>query len=273
MSTENQEQIDYWNNKAGKTWTELQERTDQLLNPFSQEAIAVAKINPSESVIDVGCGCGATSLAISELGAEVTGVDVSIPMLNLARERSKNVSFIEADASTYQSSKKFDLVFSRFGVMFFADPYKAFANLHSLSAGDGRLAFVCWQSPKNNPWMAIPGQVVRSFLPENETQPDPKAPGPFAFADPIYLKDILIKTGFKDPIVADFKSQLHVADSIEEAVFFQTKIGPGARILAEVDDPALTKEAMDAMADSLTPYQTEKGVYMEGAVWIVTARA
>ena len=72
MSTENQEQIDYWNNKAGKTWTELQERTDQLLNPFSQEAIAVAKINPSESVIDVGCGCGATSLAISELGAEVT---------------------------------------------------------------------------------------------------------------------------------------------------------------------------------------------------------
>ena len=103
MSEENQEQIDYWNNRAGKTWTELQERTDQLLHPFSQEVIVVAEIKPNEKVLDVGCGCGATSLAISELGAAVTGVDVSTPMLDLAKKRAKKVSFIETDASTYQS--------------------------------------------------------------------------------------------------------------------------------------------------------------------------
>ena len=147
MSEENQEQIDYWNNRAGKTWTELQERTDQLLHPFSQEVIAVAEIKPNEKVLYVGCGCGATSLAISELGAAVTGVDVSMPMLDLAKKRAKKVSFIETDASTYQSDQKFDLVFSRFGVMFFSDPYKAFSNLHSITADNGRLAFVCWQSP------------------------------------------------------------------------------------------------------------------------------
>ena len=272
MSEENQEQIDYWNNRAGKTWTELQERTDHLLHPFSQEVIVVAEIKPNEKVLDVGCGCGATSLAISELGAAVTGVDVSTPMLDLAKKRAKKVSFIETDASTYQSDQKFDLVFSRFGVMFFSDPYKAFSNLHSITADNGRLAFVCWQSPQKNPWMAIPGQVIRPFIPETEAQPDPKAPGPFAFADPIYLEDILLKSGFKDPTIADFKSQLHVADSIEEAVFFQTKIGPGARVLAEIDDPAIRKEALDKMGESLAPYQTSKGVYMEGAVWIVTAR-
>ena len=120
--------------------------------------------------------------------------------------------------------------------------------------------------------MAIPVKVIRPFLPESEDQPDPKTPGPFAFADPIYLEDILLKSGFKDPTIADFKSQLHIADSIEEAVFFQTKIGPGARVLAEIDDHTIRKEALDKMGESLAPYQTSKGVYMEGAVWIVTAR-
>ena len=219
-----------------------------------------------DRVIDIGCGCGATSLAISELGAAVTGVDVSMPMLNLARTRAKKVSFIKTDASTYQSDQKFDLVFSRFGVMFFSDPYKAFSNLHSIAADNGRLAFVCWQAPQKNPWMAIPGQVIRPFLPESEAQPDLKAPGPFAFADPIYLEDILLKSEFKDPAIADFKSQLHIADSIEEAVFFQTKIGPGARVLAEIDDPEIkiNGAAFTGSASDVTNYPDlfgKKGIF------------
>ena len=152
MSDTNQEQIDYWNQRAGATWAELQERLDALLAPLSKAGLNAAQVKAGERVLDVGCGCGDTSIALQQKGAEVLGVDVSAPMLEHARKRDSSVKYLQADAARTDFEGVFDLMFSRFGVMFFDDPKSAFKNLHGALKPDGRMLFVCWQPPAANPW-------------------------------------------------------------------------------------------------------------------------
>jgi SAM-dependent methyltransferase len=154
--TANEDQIKFWNETAGQNWTVLQERMDANLAAIGDAVLAFANAKPGEVVLDVGCGTGATSLALARAGAKVTGLDISRPMLDLARSRAiqagLDISFIEADASAHAFQPEFDLVFSRFGVMFFDDPVGAFANLHKALKPGGRLAFVCWRRwPRRGP--------------------------------------------------------------------------------------------------------------------------
>jgi ubiquinone/menaquinone biosynthesis C-methylase UbiE len=272
-SNSNQEQIEYWNDKAGPNWVDMQERLDSVLQPLSNAGLQAAAVKTEEQVLDVGCGCGDTSIALHNLGAKVLGVDVSGPMLNHARSRNGNIDYLQADAATSDfGGKRFDLVFSRFGVMFFADPVAAFRNIRGAMSENGRLLFVCWQPPSANPWMSAAGKAIAPFLPAPETPPDPRAPGPFAFAEEGYVNEILTLAGFNDVVISPHPESLKVADTVDEAVHFQTRLGPASRAMNELDGEQRTT-ALAAVREALMPFDKGQGVYMDAAVWLVSAKA
>ncbi|MGZ5939288.1 MAG: class I SAM-dependent methyltransferase [Rhizomicrobium sp.] len=238
----NQDQIDYWNGPAGKRWAEAQESMDRNLSSINDSLFRFAGIKGGERVLDIGCGCGTTTLAFAEAAGpagRVTGLDISAPMLGVARARAKSaakpVEFLEADASVHSFKGDFDAVTSRFGVMFFSDPTKAFANIRRALKPGGRLAFVCWRAMPENAWAFAPFAAAREFLPQ-QPPPDPYAPGPFAFADSARLKSILEGAGFTNVKVEKLDTVMHMAASAKEAAQFSLGIGPLARAAAELDE-------------------------------------
>jgi SAM-dependent methyltransferase len=267
----NQEQIEYWNERAGETWAELQDRLDALLAPLSAAGLAAARVRPGERVLDVGCGCGDTTIALSTVGASVLGVDVSAPMLARARSRDASIEYQQADAATTDFARAFDLVFSRFGVMFFDDPTAAFKNLYNALKPGGRLLFVCWQPPAVNPWMATAGRAIAPYLPPSDEAPNPRAPGPFAFADARYVEQILQDAGFSEIQINAHEESLKVADTLAEAVQFQTRVGPAARVMAELEGDQRA-QALAAVEEALRPFDAEDGLHLDSAVWLVSAK-
>ncbi len=195
----NLEQIRYWNELAGPKWVASEAMLDGQIAPLGSKAIERARLAAGERVLDVGCGCGQTSLQLADkVGprGSVTGIDLSAPMLERAQARAAglglaNVRFLNADAQTTPlGSAAFDLIFSRFGVMFFADPTAAFANLRASLAPGGRVSFVCWQELKLNPWMRVPLLAAAQHIPL-PAPAAPDAPGPFSFAAPARVRGIL----------------------------------------------------------------------------------
>ncbi len=276
MTTDNTAQVADWNGAVGERWAAEQERTDRLIRAFGEAALTAARAMPGEHALDVGCGCGDTSLALANsVGptGKVHGVDVSSPMLAVARKRASalaNLTFAEADASSASLSGPFDLLYSRFGVMFFDDPVAAFHHLHGAVRPHGRLSFVCWQKPGDNPWAALPAQAARKVAGE-EARPDPHAPGPFAFGDPDRVSGILADAGFRDIAIAGFTSPMYLGSSPRSAAEGAMRIGPASRIAR--DAPAEKLPAiLDAVVDVLTPHAAADGsVSLPGNTWIVTA--
>lgn len=278
----NAEQVRYWNEVSGPTWVAAQDVLDALIGPVGEHALAVAAAHAGERVLDVGCGCGTTTLALARaVGSTgtVTGLDISGPMLTRARERAgeaglSNVRFRQADAQIAAlEPAAYDLLFSRFGVMFFADPVAAFRNLHGAMAPEGRLAFVCWQAITRNPWMLVPVTAAAQHL--TLPRPDPLAPGPFAFADDARLRGILEDAGFREVAIADRSTTLRLGTGdLESATQFAMVVGPTASALREARaDEALRTRVTDAVREALRPYHAADGVHLGGATWIVTARA
>lgn len=273
----NQEQIDYWNGNAGATWVSSQESMDTMLAPLTAPLIEAAAVKESERCIDVGCGCGDTSLQLANAGANVWGVDISEPMLARATERAaklgiSNATFSATDAAAEKFSAEHDLVFSRFGVMFFNDPVSAFKNLHSSLIATGRLCFLCWQPPGKNPWMSTAGAAVKPFMTEPETAPDPRAPGPFAFADTDYLSGVLEQAGFNNIDISPVTAKMHIADTLDDAVAFQQRIGPLARALSELEGEQL-EQALAAARSELSKHMTDDGLNLGAACWLAQATA
>jgi SAM-dependent methyltransferase len=276
----NAQQIEYWNTQAGPRWVSHQDLLDAQIAPLGRLALERAALRPGERVIDVGCGCGQSTLEISRRvgprGA-VVGIDVSAVMLERARQRAgvegaRNASFLEADAQTHGfEADSFDLLYSRFGVMFFADPAAAFANLRLALRGSGRLAFVCWQPLARNPWMLVPLSAAARQV-ELPPPPPPGAPGPFAFGDPGHARGILERAGFVDVAIEPHEAELSIgADGLDSTVEFLLGIGPAAAALQSVGSGQRALAAR-AIRDAIAPYETPEGVRMRGAVWAVHAR-
>ncbi len=278
----NAEQIRYWNEEAGQKWVRFQELLDGQIRPLGRKAMDRAGVSAGEHVLDVGCGCGDTTLELAERVApsgQVLGVDISAPMLERARERAAQkgvtgASFVQADAQIHDFPEaSFDVVFSRFGVMFFADPVAAFANLRRASKRGGRLAFVCWQAVTENPWMAVPMMAVLPHLPNPEL-PNPDAPGPFAFANADKVRRILGEAGYRAIEFETVREMLSIGGEapLEQVVDFLLQMGPTGKLLRGA--PAdLIERVAESVCTALQPYQTPAGVRMEGTAWIVTARA
>lgn len=275
MTTDNAEQIEYWNGQAGQTWVAAQQHLDAMLAPISRALLERADPRAGERVVDVGCGCGDTTLAVAARGAAVWGIDISEPMLAHARDRAADVdgvAFSRTDAATAAFTPDHQLVISRFGVMFFADPRAAFTNIRTALAPGGRLCFVCWQSPRDNPWVSIAGAAIRPFLPEPAQAPDPREPGPFAFAEQDYVHDILNRAGYREITVDPLNTNLHVADDVEGALDFMQQVGPLSRALADLDEQTAPR-ALDTVRQALASHATSAGLDLGAACWLVCARS
>jgi SAM-dependent methyltransferase len=276
--TPNAEQVEFWQTE-GRAWLALEERHEAMVRPFGARALAAAAARPGERVLDVGCGCGGTTL---ELGRQVApdgfafGIDVSVPMLERARQRAgqaelDNVSFAKADAQVHDfAGESFDLAFSQFGVMFFADPTAAFANIGRAMRLGGRLAFVCWQPLERNDWMLVPGMaIVGVGVPLPPTEPG--APGPYQLADRDYLGGVLDTAGYQAIEIAGYEAPLTIGGggNLDQAVDY-LRNGTGRSLLEQVDDSTVAR-AVAAARTALAPYETPDGVVLPAATWIVTA--
>ena len=276
----NADQIAYWNGASGQRWTDRQAQQDVLLAPVSKTLIDRAAVKPGDRIIDVGCGCGSTSIAFAEKVAPngfVLGIDISGPMLARARElapRHLPVDFVQTDATVHPfDPQSFDLVVSRFGVMFFAEPAISFANLRRALRPSGRVAFACWREPRENPWMMAPLQAIYQHVPKLPPQ-GPEDPGPFAFASEERVNRILGEAGYKaiemEPVALSF--DIAIGRGLDAAVQAALQIGPGSRAL-DGHPPETRAAAAASVKEMLTPYVRGQSVPLSGSIWIVTARA
>ena len=274
----NADQIAYWNGPGGKHWTERQELQDIVLGPVSEVLIDRAAIKAGERVIDVGCGCGATSFDLAKKvgqGGHITGVDISEPMLGRARElkpAGAPVEFVLADATGYPfAPASTDLLFSRFGVMFFAQPSDSFSNMRKALRPGGRLVFACWRTPRDNPWMMIGLKEAYKFVPKlPEMKPDD--PGPFSFADEERVRRILTESGFTDIGLerVDLALDIAIGRGLEAAIETVLAIGPTSRAL-ENQPKDKVEAATQSIRTVLASHQKGETIPLGGSIWVVTA--
>lgn len=275
----NDEQLAYWNGPAGQRWAKRQEQQDALLAPISAEALRRAAAKPGERALDCGCGCGDTTIALAaDVGSSghVLGIDISEPMLARARLRTPagaSATYANADATVYAfAPAATDLLFSRFGVMFFADPVRAFANMRTAIAPGGRLTFVCWRAPAENPWFMLPLNGVYRHVPKLPPMA-PDDPGPFAFQRADRVREILHAAGFAEIAVEpqDFLLDLACGQGLPAAVEAALSIGPASRALEGHADDVRAAAAV-SVAELLRPHLSGASVNLQAAVWFVSAR-
>jgi SAM-dependent methyltransferase len=272
MTRANEAQIEFWNGRAAEKWVAEQQAMDAMLAPVTAALTARARVRRGERVLDIGCGTGATCVIWLAEGAEVTGVDVSAPMLAVAAARTAGkAELVEADASAWVGDAPFDLAVSRFGVMFFDAPESAFTRIAANLRPGGRLVFVCWRAVAHNPWVSTPMGAIRDLLPETPV-PDPSAPGPFSLADRGRLAGILESAGFTSVAIDPLDVALGVASEggAGAAVRFLLELGPAARALAEVDETTRARAAARLLA-ALLPFERDGRVTLGGAIWVVEA--
>ncbi|SIO52521.1 Ubiquinone/menaquinone biosynthesis C-methylase UbiE [Bradyrhizobium erythrophlei] len=277
---QNADQIAYWNGPGGQRWANRQQTQDVVLAPIADLLIDRARPTAGERVIDVGCGSGATTIAFARKVApsgHAFGVDISGPMLARARESAPTelpVEFVLADATVYPfDPASFDLLASRFGVMFFADPAMSFSNMRKALRPSGRLAFVCWREPRENPFFMAPLQAVYKHVPKLPPQ-GPEDPGPFAFASEARVHRILGEAGFTRIEMEPCNLALDVAigRGLDAAVQGALEIGPASRAL-EGHPEDVRAAATNSIREALAVYAKGETVPLPASIWIVTARA
>ena len=272
----NAEQARYWTEDAGPSWVRDEVVYDLMLTPFNGAILDVLQPAPGERVLDVGCGFGSTSRAIAARGAEVHGIDISAPMIELARRRASeagvDVAFAVGDAQEDDLGGPYDAVASRLGVMFFADPVRAFRNFARATRPGGRLVFVCWQTLDRNPWMSAASEVLRSLI-ENPPPPSPPGAGPFAFGEVEFLERVLTDAGWTGTTIAPFETSVHLGgnDGVEGAVE-QVLSSSVAKALLRTEDPSLRDRAAVILRAQFAALSVDGDVNFPAAVWLVSAR-
>ena len=283
MSIANTDQAEHWNSGEDVAhWVTNQARYDRMNEPFAALILAAAQLRPGSQVLDVGCGCGGTTLAAARVIApgQAVGLDLSGPMLARARASAeaaglRNAVFQQGDAQVHPlEPARFNAVISRFGTMFFADPVAAFANIRSATRPGGRLAFVCWQPLAANQWLLVPGAALAEHVPPPAGFGSGDGPGMFAFSDPDRPREILAAAGWRDiEITAEHASVLvGGGGSVEDAVEF-VRTGSMGRMMLAGADAGTFDRAVASVRAALARYADADGVRLGAGVWLVQAVA
>ncbi|HMG47562.1 MAG TPA: class I SAM-dependent methyltransferase [Allosphingosinicella sp.] len=273
-----------WRGRIGDVWAEEWRRTDRTLAPVNDALVAAAVAEAERfdhpRILDVGCGAGATSLALAAAlaDAEITGIDLSETLIAAARDRAGegpgNLRFEVADAARWAPARAgFDLIVSRHGVMFFDDPVAAFAHLRALAGADARLVFSCFRRRADNQWVTALRAIFERFAPEALAAPDPPV-GPFAFADPARIAAILTAAGFAPPDNRAFDFDFVAGageDPVADAVSYFRRIGPFAALLRTLDGRA-GEAAIEALTEIAARHRVGSRILFRAAAWLVTAK-
>lgn len=272
----NRDAFEAWNGESGRRWVLDPDRRDEFAAPVGEALLAAARLGAGEAVLDVGCGCGATTLAAARAvgsSGTVHGIDLSEPMLDVARRRLAtaaltNVAFTQADAQTHRFGPEHDIVISQFGTMFFDDPIAAFSNLATSLRRGGRLCIATWQPLGANGWLTIPGAALLRY----GTFPDTSGgkPGMFAQSDPATISATLERAGLSAIVVDPVQLVLRLGDDPRDATEHLAEMGTGRAILAtiaEIDRAA----ALDAVAATLEDHASADGVHLPAGILVTTA--
>jgi SAM-dependent methyltransferase len=273
-------QREFWNGEATRRWVIEQARIDRLMSNVTEAALAAAAPKPGESILDVGCGTGTTTLRLADAvgpGGHVLGVDISEQQLGLARQRVAaagvtQVQLVLDDAATHDFAREsFDLGFTRFGVMFFADPVAAFRNIRSAMKPSGRLLLAVFRSGPENPWATASVAAIRHLVPPAPAL-GPEDPGQFSWSDPVRVRRILDGAGFNAVALTPLDLSFNLGAHAAEAAEFATFIGQGARLLH--GQPDGTRQAARAAVEAFfKQHEGPTGVSLPAGLWLVSARA
>ena len=277
VTPEADEQTKLWNGPAGRAWVESQEALDQMFKPFEERLAEAAAAAARASVLDVGCGTGATTIAIARRLApkgNCTGADISEPMLAVARNRAARegvpAHFICGNAQVQPfEPAAFDMIVSRFGVMFFDDPVAAFANLRRAATQDARLLCITWRSAAENPFMTTAERAAAPLLP-NLPPRRPEGPGQFAFADERRVAAILQESGWANIAIEPLDVECRVPE--QDLVPYLTRFGPVGQALQESDERTRA-QVTETVRAAFAPYVHGTEVRYTAACWMVGARA
>jgi SAM-dependent methyltransferase len=271
------EQSAMWNGPSGAAWIEAQETLDAMFRPFENVLLEGIPAGSPLRVLDIGCGTGATTLATARrlgAGGRALGLDVSAPMLEVARRRADRAraaaEFLTADAQDHAfDGASFDVFISRFGVMFFADPVRAFANLRGAATAGAKLRAITWRAVEENPFMTTAERAAAPLLP---ALPPRRAngPGQFAFAEPAAVERILTAAGWND--VAHHRLDVVCALPAKSLDEYVTKLGPVAQYLPQLDEPSRTR-IIDTVLAAFQPYVHGDEVRYTAACWLLSATA
>jgi SAM-dependent methyltransferase len=274
----NEQQTEQWNGVESNHWVEHAERYDGQLAPFADALLERLTLAGTDRVLDIGCGCGATTITAAAQAHHAVGLDLSGPMLDVARNRAAekglaNVEFVEADAQVHRFvPASFDVVVSRFGVMFFDDPTAAFTNLRGALADDGRLVFVCWRPLDANEWLLVPGLAAAAHV----ALPDlggENAPGMFSLAADDAIRAVLGGAGFNAIEIEPFDTTITLGGggTLDETLDYL--LGTGiARALLDTATSDAREHAIDAVRAALTEhYEAGLGVRLGAGAWLVSA--
>ncbi|HEY7105789.1 MAG TPA: methyltransferase domain-containing protein [Acidimicrobiia bacterium] len=272
----NTDQANAWNGIEGASWARDQDRYDRLIQPFHLALLDAAAVAADAAVLDVGCGCGQTTREAARAArrGSALGVDLSSQMLERARGRAEeegltNVSFVQADAQVQAfAADTFDVVISRFGAMFFADPPAAFANLARASHPGAGLAIVVWQPLSENEWL----REIRDALAMDRDLPTPRAgvPGPFSLSDPDLVTTILAAAGYRDVELREVRESLVVGSDVDDAYGFASRMPPVLGLLNDLDDAARA-DALGRLRASIVAHERDGGISFGATAWLITA--
>ena len=274
----NTDQAAYWNGAAGCRWTTHQETLDRVLQPIQGLLLEWAAVAAAERIIDIGCGCGTSTVELARRigrNGSVMGLDISAPMLARARELAPPdlpMKYVLADATIYAFEPGCaDLMFSRFGVMFFADPITSFQNMRKALRPGGRIVFASWREPRKNPWMLLPLQEAYKHVPRLP-ELGAEDPGPFSFAREERVRRILTEAGFStialEPV--DLSLDLAVGRGLQSAVAGALEIGPVSRAV-DGQPPEVLAKVKASIETAFSGLQSGKSVPLGASVWFVRA--
>ncbi len=276
----NETQIDHWNSSEADHWVTYQNRYDAMLAPFADRLVTATLLTSDSRVLDVGCGCGSTTIQAARLvpNGTATGVDISAPMIQRARRQADelgiaNISWLLGDAQVLpMATAGFDAAISRFGVMFFDDPVAAFSNVARALSPGGSMTFVCWQDLFSNDWIRVPGLALAEHVPLPDLGP-PGGPGLFSLADPDRIGSVLGSAGFSDVEIEPLHEMILLGGGgpLDETVEF-LRHGSMARAVLQDADPEVEVEAIAAATKALQPFVTQSGVEIGTAAWLVSSR-